>query len=104
MKGSHFPDTISGHERIPDENDQATAIVEKDIELMFKDRDRIRLRQLQNALSRIEKGSFGICEECRSAIPERRLELNPVASFCIECQDRAERSMGQNRRRGHFMA
>ena len=104
MKRDQFPDTVSSHERIPDESDQASAIMEKDIELRFRDRDRIRLKQLQNALSRIEKGAFGICESCRGTIPEKRLEHNPVASYCIECQDRAERRLGQNRRRSHFLA
>lgn len=93
-----FPDVISGHERLADENDQAAAIVEKDIELIFRDRDRIRLKQLKNALSRIENGSFGVCEECRGNIPKKRLEHNPVASLCITCQDRSERGMGQRRR------
>ena len=88
-----FPDTVSGRERISDENDQASAILEKDIEIMLKDRERIRFRLLSKALSRIENGSFGIREECRSTIPEKRLELNLIASHCIKCQERAERNI-----------
>ena len=91
MNGFHFPDANS--ERIPDESDQASAILERDMEILFKGRERIRLKQLQNALNRIEDGSFGICEACGSPIPERRLELSPVTPYCVTCQNRAEGRM-----------
>lgn len=41
----------------------------------------------------------GICERCRRTIPEKRLELNPVASHCIECQEKMELNAGLSRRR-----
>jgi DnaK suppressor protein len=93
MNGFHFPEANS--ERIPDESDQASAILERDMEILFKDRERIRLKQLQNALNRFENGSFGICEACGSPIPEKRLELNPVTPYCVTCQNRVEGRMGE---------
>lgn len=97
MNELQFPDPV--RERIADESDQASAILEKDIELLLKDRDRIRLKLLYNALRRMEAGTYGICDECKKQIPEKRLELNPVTANCITCQDRAERNMGFTRKR-----
>ncbi len=99
MNTGQFPDPLLGHERIADENDRASDILEKDMELRFKDRDRVRLNLLKDALSRVERGTYGICEECKGVIPEKRLELNVAASHCIGCQDRAEVSMGRRRNR-----
>ncbi len=102
MNGGRFPDPVLGRERIADENDRASDILEKDMELRFKDRDRIRLNLLREALSRVERGTYGICEACKGPIPERRLELNLAASHCTACQDRAEANMGRRRNRLAF--
>jgi DnaK suppressor protein len=98
MSAARFPDPITAHERIPDENDQASAIVNRDLEILLEERERIRLRLLKDALSRIEGGSFGICASCNEMIPEKRLELNPIATHCVKCQDRAERNTGRIRK------
>lgn len=98
MKAAHFPDPVTAHERIPDENDQASAIIDWDLEILIEERERIRLGLLKDALSRIERGSFGICASCNDMIPEKRLELNPVATHCVKCQDRAERNTGRTRK------
>jgi DnaK suppressor protein len=98
MSRDPFPDTVSGRERIADVNDQATAIVEKDLELLLHDRDRLRLNLLRDAIKRIEGGTFGICAECSEPIPDKRLELNPAAENCMQCQDRMEKSMGRRSR------
>ncbi len=97
MKTDHFRDTLFGSERIPDESDQASAILDEDLAFMLKDREWLRLKQLQEALGRIEDGSFGICEDCQAPIPEKRLQLHPVATHCIACQSRAERNLRQGR-------
>jgi DnaK suppressor protein len=46
---------------------------------------------LEAALRRIDKGTFGVCEECGEKIPPRRLEAFLAASLCVKCQSRAER-------------
>jgi DnaK suppressor protein len=79
---NNFPDPISGRERIPDENDLASELIERDLHIALKGRDRSRLKSLNDAIERIEKGTYGICERCGRTIPEKRLELNPVASCC----------------------
>ena len=46
------------------------------------------LRQIQDALMRIQEQSYGICQECGSPISIKRLEAVPWASYCLHCQDR----------------
>ena len=46
------------------------------------------LRQIQEALVRIEDQSYGICQECETPISAKRLEAVPWATYCVHCQDR----------------
>jgi DnaK suppressor protein len=46
---------------------------------------------LEAALKRIEKGTYGVCEECAEKIPPRRLEAFLAARMCVKCQSRAEK-------------
>ncbi len=50
-----------------------------------------RLREINEALRRIEQGSYGICEGCNKEIPRKRLEVFPSARHCVECQSKLER-------------
>jgi DnaK suppressor protein len=49
------------------------------------------LMALEAALRRIEKGTYGVCEDCNEKIPPRRLEAFLAARLCIKCQSRAEK-------------
>jgi len=48
------------------------------------------LSRINTALEKIERGSFGLCEECGEPIPEKRLKAHPEASTCITCAERLE--------------
>lgn len=48
------------------------------------------LQEIDDALDRVEEGTYGRCEECDCAIPERRLQIKPWAKLCIECQRKEE--------------
>jgi len=50
-----------------------------------------RLREVADALRRIENGTFGICEGCEAPIPRKRLEVFPAARYCIACKSRLEK-------------
>ena len=50
-----------------------------------------RLRDVSDALKRIETGSFGICEGCEEQIPKKRLDVFPAARYCIKCQSKLEK-------------
>ena len=60
---------------------------------MLKEASRRReetLRDISMALSRIESGDYGFCEECDERIAEKRLQINPTARYCIECSSKLE--------------
>jgi DnaK suppressor protein len=56
----------------------------------IKGRDRILIRKIEYALSKLEDGTFGICEECGEEISEGRLQARPVATLCIKCKEKEE--------------
>ncbi len=49
------------------------------------------LREIDDALNRINEGTYGVCEGCNKEIPKKRLEVFPSARFCVECQSKLER-------------
>ena len=75
----------------PDPNDRATLESEFALELRTRDRERKLIRKIEEALSRIEDGSYGYCNETGEPIGVKRLEARPVATLCIEAQERRER-------------
>lgn len=83
----------------PDPNDRATQESEFGLELRTRDRERKLLRKIDSALSRIEDGSYGYCEETGEEIGLKRLEARPVATLCLEAQERRELAEKQFRDR-----
>jgi DnaK suppressor protein len=75
----------------PDPNDRATLESEFALELRTRDRERKLIRKIDEALSRIGDGSYGYCVETGEPIGVKRLEARPVATLCIEAQERRER-------------
>ncbi|MCL2282796.1 MAG: TraR/DksA family transcriptional regulator [Fibromonadales bacterium] len=59
--------------------------------LNLAERDSKYLKQLEDALMRIEKGTFGVCVVCKNAIPMVRLEAVPTANKCIECKNEVKK-------------
>jgi DnaK suppressor protein len=83
----------------PDPNDRATQESEFGLELRTRDRERKLLRKIDSALQRIEDGTYGYCEETGEEIGLRRLEARPVATLCVEAQERRELAERQFRDR-----
>ena len=83
----------------PDPNDRATQESEFGLELRTRDRERKLLRKINSALSRIEEGTYGYCEETGEEIGLKRLEARPVATLCVEAQERRELAERQFRDR-----
>ena len=83
----------------PDPNDRATQESEFGLELRTRDRERKLLRKIDSALSRIDDGSYGFCEETGEEIGLKRLEARPVATLCLEAQERRELAERQFRDR-----
>ncbi len=78
-------------ETSPDELDRIQQAQERDFAIETLDRESVRLRQIEAALSRIDDGSFGICLNCEEDIGAKRLAALPWAAFCIVCQEAADR-------------
>jgi len=73
-----------------DSVDQASADTDRGIAVQMRNRDRSVLRQIDEALRRIESGHFGECEQCDEEISEARLLANPSSTLCIVCQSELE--------------
>ena len=86
----------------PDPNDRATQETEFGIELRTRDRERKLLKKIDAALSRIDDGSYGYCEDTGDEIGLRRLEARPVATLCVEAQERRELAEKQFRDREDY--
>ena len=56
-----------------------------------------KLNDVEAALKSIEKGGYGICEDCGKAIETERLEVKPDATLCLTCQQKAEQRARRNR-------
>lgn len=74
-----------------DEVDQASTDVEQSMRMRLRNREALYLKKLEEALLRIEDGSFGECEECGEDIELRRLEARPTATLCVHCKEEQER-------------
>jgi DnaK suppressor protein len=75
----------------PDDIDRASLETDKSIDLRTKDRARKLILKIDAALDRIEDGSYGYCEETGEEIGIERLIARPIATLCVEAQERHER-------------
>jgi DnaK suppressor protein len=75
----------------PDPTDRASLESDRNFLLRIRDRERKLLLKIQEALKRIDEGTFGICQECGQEISESRLKARPVATLCVECKRKQER-------------
>lgn len=82
--------TTDFRDHIPDPLDRAS--VESDTSFAFhiKGRESILIRKIKDALTRLEDGTFGICDECGEEITAARLQARLVATLCINCKEQQE--------------
>lgn len=71
--------------------DDATDVMEQEKDLALRQNLEDRLRDIEQALDRMERGTYGICENCGRPIAPERLEVLPSARLCIECRAREDR-------------
>ena len=77
--------------RVADMSDWASFETERNFQLRARDRERKLLSKIDEALRRIDEGTYGFCEETQEPIGLRRLEARPIATLSIEAQERHER-------------
>jgi len=80
-----------GQDGIQDIGDEAANIYNKQILLSLNEGERLRLQEVDEALDRIATGTYGICEECGGPISLKRLEVRPVAKYCVPCLTKLEK-------------
>ncbi len=73
-------------EALPDVSDQASAEEDQRFSIRIMEREQKLLKKVNEALDRMKKQTYGICEQCGEDIPYKRLKARPVTTFCIECK------------------
>lgn len=91
------------HNLVSDENcnpgiagDEADRVAEELTQTMswqLKERERALIQQIESALFRISKGTFGYCIECEDFLGTDRLAVRPMATMCVSCQEDKERGL-----------
>jgi len=77
---------------VGDSIDQATQSLDKEILFELSDNERKILRDIEAALRKMEKGTYGLCEHCKKPIAKKRIKALPSARYCMPCQSGSERS------------
>src|SRR5512136_3024040 len=80
-----------GQDGIQDIGDEAANIYNKQVLLSLNENERTRLQEVDESLDRIENETYGICEECGEPIGLKRLEVRPVAKYCVPCKTKLEK-------------
>lgn len=77
-------------ENFPDPTDRASLESNRNAMLRIRDRERKLITKIEDALKRIDDGSYGLCEACGGPIGVDRLKARPVTTLCIDCKSDQE--------------
>jgi len=80
-----------GEDGIPDSGDVAAYSYSKEVLMGLGENELTKLRLVEEALTKIDEGTYGVCERCEEAIPVKRLELLPFTRYCVQCQSELEK-------------
>jgi len=83
-------DYRSEMDTVLDEGDKALSDLAEETGLTLVDLRRDTLEKIDQALKKLEEGTYGICEDCGNDISEQRLKALPFAIHCVECKQRRE--------------
>eukprot|EP01029_Cantina_marsupialis_P026797 TRINITY_DN72900_c0_g2_i1.p1 TRINITY_DN72900_c0_g2~~TRINITY_DN72900_c0_g2_i1.p1 ORF type:complete len:127 (-),score=9.90 TRINITY_DN72900_c0_g2_i1:52-432(-) len=83
-------DLTDNSEMFADPADRATAESDRAFTLRIRDRERKLIKKIRSAITRLDEGSFGVCDECGEDIGIARLEARPVTKLCINCKSKQE--------------
>ncbi len=91
----HASSQEMGQDGIQDMADEASNLYAKQVLMSLSENQRQALRQVDEALDRIQEGTYGICESCGESIGLKRLQIRPFAKYCVQCQDSIERQTNE---------
>ncbi len=89
--GKTVSEMTEENSNFPDPTDRASLESDRNFELRIRDRERMLINKIRQALERIEDGTFGLCETCEEEIGAERLRARPVTTLCIDCKTEQER-------------
>lgn len=88
--------TDSGGYRLPDVIDIASLASVDQLSMLVAETELKELKQIEDALARIEAGSYGICRSCGNPIRKDRLKAIPYATLCVKCKEEEEEFEQEN--------
>jgi DnaK suppressor protein len=88
-----IPETLIASTEIGDLIDQAGDERDRELSLLLSGRDKEKLAAIDEALEKLEEGTYGICEECGDKIGPGRLKVMPLARLCVNCQSKMEKEI-----------
>ncbi|MGH7897587.1 MAG: TraR/DksA family transcriptional regulator [Candidatus Binatia bacterium] len=83
-------DALTSQDEKIEVGDRSVSVLSQDVELTRLEIKRRELRRIDEALARLARGVYGICQDCEAAVDEARLETLPFATRCVECERRRE--------------
>ncbi len=90
LKVIDWRDAPGGADGAMDEIDQANELIEKEMGFVMSNNMRANLKEVEEALARIEKKHYGKCLHCGEEISPKRLDVLPFARYCVPCQEKME--------------
>jgi len=91
LNKDHDPSRFSlDKNELADPLDEASINIQASQELRFRNRESFYLKKINKSLSAIERGEYGLCEDCGSEVSFERLMARPTAELCITCKEEAE--------------
>jgi DnaK suppressor protein len=84
-----------GRDGIQDTADEASNLYNQQILLSLSESQRKTLREVDEALDRIDEGTYGVCDDCGNPVAPKRLFIKPFAKYCVRCQSVIEKQEGK---------
>ena len=91
VKNNSLNDKENETEHIADISDDAARAYDRKLQGDLKEQEWNKLKQVETAIDKIIQNEYGICEQCKTEIPEARLEIMPYTEFCIQCLGEMEK-------------
>lgn len=90
---TRVPEPLLAPSNIGDLVDQAGDERDRELSLLLTGREKEKLSAINEALEKLNEGTYGICEECGEKIGAGRIKVMPLAKFCVSCQSKLEKEM-----------
>ncbi len=79
-----------GKDGVPDIGDMSSNSYNQEVLMNLSETQRSRVRDIEAALERMNKGVYGLCVRCEEEIPSRRMDVRPFSRYCVDCKTEVE--------------